>query len=233
MTAPPFSPDVNQRLVLDHGDGALLVTGGAGTGKSAVLRERFARLIEGGADPERVALVVGSRRARDATRAALLHRLPASLPELRVVTVHGLAHRVLRERLAVLGYAEPPEVLSAADQFAKVQELLVGQDPAAWPAYGSLLGMRHALELSGTGFEPIVLYVASDTALIAKQTYIAGGGDRPVIEEQFSDYRTVDGVQVAFAAKVLRGGQAVLERRVTDITFNKPIDPALFKRPGP
>ena len=93
--------------------------------------------------------------------------------------------------------------------------------------------MRHALELSGTGFEPIVLYVASDTALIAKQTYIAGGGERPVIEEQFSDYRTVDGVQVAFAAKVLRGGKAVLERRVTDITFNKPIDPALFKRPGP
>ncbi len=142
MTAPPFSPDVNQRLVLDHGDGALLVTGGAGTGKSAVLRERFARLIEGGADPERVALVVGSRRARDATRPALLDRLPASLPELRVVTVHGLAHRVLRERHAVLGYVEPPEVLSAADQFAKVQELLVGQDPAAWPAYGSLLGMR-------------------------------------------------------------------------------------------
>ena len=68
--------------------------------------------------------------------------------------------------------------------------------------------MRHALELSGTGFEPIVLYVASDTALIAKQTYIAGGGERPVIEEQFSDYRTVDGVQVAFAAKVLRGGVA-------------------------
>jgi superfamily I DNA/RNA helicase/RecB family exonuclease len=142
VTAPLFSPDANQRLVLDHGDGALLVTGGAGTGKSTVLRERFARLIEGGADPERVALVVGSRRARDMTRTALLERLPASLPELRVVTMHGFAHRVLRERYTVLGYAEPPEVLSAADQFAKVQELLVGQDPAVWPAYGSLLGMR-------------------------------------------------------------------------------------------
>jgi superfamily I DNA/RNA helicase/RecB family exonuclease len=142
VTVPPFSPDVEQRRVLDHGDGALLVTGGAGTGKSSALRERFARLIEGGADPERVALVVGSRRARDATRAILLDRLPASLPELRVVTIHGLAHRVLRERHAALGYAEPPEILSAADQFAKVQELLSGQDPASWPAYGSLLGMR-------------------------------------------------------------------------------------------
>ena len=120
----------------------MLVTGGPGTGKSSVLRERFARLIEGGADPERIALVVGSRRARDAARAGLLERLPASLPGLRVLTIHGLAHHVLRERHAALGYDEPPEILSAADQFAKVQELLSGQDPADWPAYGSLLGMR-------------------------------------------------------------------------------------------
>jgi zinc protease len=93
--------------------------------------------------------------------------------------------------------------------------------------------VRHALELSGTGFEPIVLYVNPDTGLIAKQAYIAGGAERPLIEEQFGDYRPVDGVQVAFTAKVLRGGKPVLERRVTDITFNKPVDPALFKRPGP
>src|SRR5262249_7951611 len=70
---------------------------------------------------------------------------------------------------------------------------------------------RQALELSGTGFEPIVLYGAADTGLIAKQAYIAGGGDRPLIEEQFSDYRPVDGVQVAFSARVLRGGKPVLE----------------------
>jgi superfamily I DNA/RNA helicase len=63
---PLFSPDPEQAAVLSHADGALLVTGGAGTGKSATLRERFAALVEGGADPERIALVVGSRRARGA-----------------------------------------------------------------------------------------------------------------------------------------------------------------------
>ena len=81
----------------------MLVTGGAGTGKTAALRERFARLIEAGAQPERVALVVGSRRARDDDRTALLARLDASLPGLRVLTFHGLAHRVLKER-----EGEPP-----------------------------------------------------------------------------------------------------------------------------
>jgi superfamily I DNA/RNA helicase/RecB family exonuclease len=142
VATPSLSPDVDQRRVLDHEDGSLLLTGGPGTGKSSVLRERFARLIEGGADPERIALVVGSRRARDAARVALLERLPTSLPGLRVLTIHGLAHHVLRERHAALGYDEPPEILSAADQFAKVQELLEGQDRADWPAYGALLGMR-------------------------------------------------------------------------------------------
>lgn len=133
----PFDPSPDQAAVLKHGPGTLLVTGAAGTGKTAVLRERFARLIEGGADPERVALVVGSKRARDQAKVILLARLPASLPGIRVLTIHGLAHRVLKER-----EAEPPEVLSAAEQFAKVRELLEAQDPADWPAYGNLLRIR-------------------------------------------------------------------------------------------
>jgi superfamily I DNA/RNA helicase/RecB family exonuclease len=137
-----FSPDERQQRVLAHGDGALLVTGGPGSGKTAVLRERFAQLIEGGADPERVALVVGSRRAREEARAALLQRLRSSLPGLKVLTVQGLAFHVVTERRADLGYDEAPEILSAADQFAKVRELLQEQDRDEWPAYGHLLGMR-------------------------------------------------------------------------------------------
>ncbi|MGH3142506.1 MAG: UvrD-helicase domain-containing protein, partial [Gaiellales bacterium] len=78
----PFDPDPRQGEILEHTDGAMLVTGGSGTGKTAVLQERFARLVEAGADPERIALVVGSRRARDEARRLLLERLPVALPTL-------------------------------------------------------------------------------------------------------------------------------------------------------
>ena len=131
-----------QSRVLAHERGPMLVAGAGGTGKSAVLRERFARLVEGGADPERVALVVGSKRARAEASRALLERLRRSLPGLRVQTIHGLAFHVVNARYGELGYAAPPRILSASDQFAKVRELLAGEDPGQWPAYGSMLSMR-------------------------------------------------------------------------------------------
>src|SRR5262245_66059829 len=89
-----FEPDPEQGGVLDHAEGAMLVSGAFGTGKTAVLRERFARLVGSGADPERVVLVVGSRRARDEARAALLERLSGALPRRTGVTRDGRASHV-------------------------------------------------------------------------------------------------------------------------------------------
>lgn len=138
----PFDPDPRQRDVLEHAQGPMLVSGGSGTGKTAVLHERFARLIEDGAEPERVALVVGSRRARDEARRHLHERLPLALPTLTVVTIHGLAYHVVGERFERLGYGAPPSVLSASEQFSRVQELLLGEEPDRWPVYGRLLTLR-------------------------------------------------------------------------------------------
>jgi superfamily I DNA/RNA helicase len=138
----PLAPDPEQLRVLEHASGPLLVRGGAGVGKTAVLRERFARLVEAGADPERIALVVRSTRDRLEARAALLERLRMPMPSLGVFTAHALAFHVLGRSHRALGYLEPPRVLSAADQFARVRRLLEDEDPAAWPTYGALLHLR-------------------------------------------------------------------------------------------
>jgi superfamily I DNA/RNA helicase/RecB family exonuclease len=137
-TAPP-ALDAAQRRVVDHADGPLLVTGGPGTGKTTVLLERFVHLVERGADPERVALVVLTRRAARAARAFLLDRLDRSLPGLRVLTTHGLAFDVVNRGFAALGYEAAPRLLTATEQHDRVRELLLGEDPAEWPAYGSML----------------------------------------------------------------------------------------------
>ncbi len=88
-----------------------------------------------------------------------------------------------------------------------------------------------AIELSGTDVEPMVLYIDRRTHRIVKQTYVAGGMGQPLIEEVFDDYRTVDGLSVAYMATVRVKGEAVLERRVLDIAIDRPLALDLFRRP--
>ena len=90
----------------------------------------------------------------------------------------------------------------------------------------------HALELSARDLEPVVLYVDPETGLIRKQTYVAGAPGRPLIEEQFFDYRPVDGVQIAFRADRRRSARCRSNGRSIDVKLNAPLDAALFKRPA-
>ena len=91
--------------------------------------------------------------------------------------------------------------------------------------------VSHALEFSARDLNPIVLYIDPANGLVTKQTFVApqaAGGD--LVEETFSDYRGVDGVQFAFqAARTSR--ELKVERQVRDITVNPPVDSATFSRP--
>jgi hypothetical protein len=104
--------------------------------------------------------------------------------------------------------------------------------PRALPDVKDTQGRMHrALELSAPDFEPVVLLLDPDTAQIDKLTFVADAPGRPVIEDEFSDYRPVEGVQIAYRAS-RRFGTTAIERRITDVKINTPIDAAQFKRPS-
>ena len=87
------------------------------------------------------------------------------------------------------------------------------------------------LELSATDLNPIVLEVDRTTSLIRKQSYRADAPGRPLVEESFSDYRPVDGIQIAFRAS-RKAGPLAVDRRVTEVKINTAVDAALFSRPS-
>ena len=78
-----------------HGGGPLIVLGGAGTGKSTLLRERFMWLVAQGSMPERIALLTPSAARCDAARAWLEQALPEGYSELLVATPQQFAALLL------------------------------------------------------------------------------------------------------------------------------------------
>jgi hypothetical protein len=89
----------------------------------------------------------------------------------------------------------------------------------------------HVLELSAPDLNPIVLYIDPESSLIDKLTFVDEAPSRPLVEERFSDYRAIDGIQIAFRATRKIDTQ-IVERRVSDVKINMAFDPAMFKRPA-
>ena len=138
---------------------------------------------------------------------------------------HDVPERMLRDFENGLRRDTISVLLAAVDGSVRVRRLPDAKEDAG-PA-------TFALEFSGADFEPMVMYVDRATGLVLKQTYVAGGMGQRLVEESFSDYREVDGVQITFAARVSVGGEPALERTVTDAKVGGPLNPALFKRPSP
>jgi outer membrane lipoprotein-sorting protein len=78
---------------------------------------------------------------------------------------------------------------------------------------------------------PLTLVLDPASGLILQERYPAGEGSGDV-EETFSDYRDVDGLQVAFSVKVRHPRLGEMTRVTRQFSINVPLDPALFAKPS-
>ncbi len=111
-----------QHAAVTHAAGPLLVLGGAGTGKTTVLAERFLHLVANGAPPESLLVLCYSTAAADALRAQLEDRLPGAYEELAVTTFHGFCARLLHDEALEAGLDPFVSPVSAADRLAMLLE---------------------------------------------------------------------------------------------------------------
>jgi hypothetical protein len=84
------------------------------------------------------------------------------------------------------------------------------------------------IEISGADMRPLTLFVDRDNGLIDRARYDGPDGR---IEERYSDYRSVDGIQIPFHTVVRRAGLTSIARDIKTIKFNVALAPGIFQMP--
>ena len=113
-----------QRRVVEHGPGAMLVVGPAGSGRSEALAARLARLVAAGTAPERIMVLTRSRAAATHLRARTAALIELPYEELWISTYEVVAERLLREHALEAALDPFFATVRAADRLAMLLDRL-------------------------------------------------------------------------------------------------------------
>ncbi len=137
--APAPMLDAEQLAVVEHREGHLLVLAGPGTGKTTTLAELVVRRLQPGPDqlaPESVLALTFGRRAAHELAERISVRLGGG-PVPVVATFHAFAYALVRQHADPVQFQQPPRLLTASEQDARLRELLthaVEEGRLPWPA---------------------------------------------------------------------------------------------------
>ena len=116
--------DREQRQAVADLEGPVRVVAGAGTGKTAVIAERFHRLVKAGSPPSSIVVMTFTERAAVEMRSRIEAGLGSYLGELWVGTFHSIAQTLLREDGWRIGVPPSFRILAGADRWIQMRELL-------------------------------------------------------------------------------------------------------------
>ncbi len=124
-----------QRQAVSASPGQQLVLAGAGSGKTRVLVQRIAWLVEvEQASPWSILAVTFTNKAAHEMRQRIEQLLGISPRGMWIGTFHGLAHRLLRAHWQEAGLVEQFQILDSDDQFRLVKRVVreLGLDENQW-----------------------------------------------------------------------------------------------------
>src|SRR4051812_34307289 len=124
--------DPEQREAVLHTDGPLLVIAGAGSGKTRVMTERTAHLIEQGiAHPGQILSITFTNKAAGEMRARLARRVGAQLAgAVTLGTFHALCARILRAHPGLSGRSARYSIYDEGDSKRVLERYLTRADKA-------------------------------------------------------------------------------------------------------
>ncbi|MCX7420989.1 MAG: UvrD-helicase domain-containing protein [Planctomycetia bacterium] len=114
----------SQRTAVEHFEGPLLVLAGPGSGKTRVITQRIARLIERGVSPRNILGLTFTNKAAE----EMVHRVESLVPGSRVwvSTFHRFCARLLREYAEQVGLQSNFSIFDTDDQRGLIKRVLSG-----------------------------------------------------------------------------------------------------------
>jgi ATP-dependent DNA helicase Rep len=130
-STPQFGLNAPQSEAVLYMDGPCLVLAGAGSGKTRVITQKIAHLIENcGYEPKHIAALTFTNKAalEMQERIAKLLKQPKQAKHLTVSTFHSLGVKILRQEARNLGLKDRFSIMDSDDCFSLVQDLAVTTD---------------------------------------------------------------------------------------------------------
>ena len=120
-----------QREAVRYLDGPLLVLAGAGSGKTRVITQKIAYLIdECGMAPQHITAITFTNKAAREMRERATRLIGERAQDVVISTFHALGARLLRQEARTIGLKPGFSILDASDTAALFQELLKEADKA-------------------------------------------------------------------------------------------------------
>ncbi|HPV99458.1 MAG TPA: UvrD-helicase domain-containing protein [Oscillospiraceae bacterium] len=137
-----------QREAVLHKDGPLLILAGAGSGKTTVLIDRVARLIESGVRPWNILAITFTNKAAGELRDRLAAKLGPEAAEVFASTFHSMCVRILRRDADKIGLSRSFTIYDQDDSLRVVKKCLreLNYDEKRFPPKGLLSDISHAKE---------------------------------------------------------------------------------------
>ncbi len=118
-----YPPNPEQKNIINHIKGAILVLAPVGTGKTRVLSDRVVKAIQSGIPPEKILGLTFTNRAAKEMKERLAQSCPDEVREITIKTFHGLCASMLRIEACNIGLPADFVVYDDADCIGLIKSI--------------------------------------------------------------------------------------------------------------
>lgn len=113
-----------QYRAVTHINGPMLVLAGAGSGKTKVLTNRIAYLIENGVSEDNILAITFTNKASKEMREREVKILGKLAYDIQISTFHSFGLKLLKENYGVLGYSKNFNILDSDDSLTVIKKII-------------------------------------------------------------------------------------------------------------